>query len=43
MRSTGKLLNAKATIKKDYTIVEILQDVYLRSWSVSNIVLKGEK
>ena len=26
MRSTGKLLNAKATIKKDSTIVEILQD-----------------
>ena len=26
VRSTGKLLNAKATIKKDYTIVEILQD-----------------
>ena len=34
-----KFLLEKAGFKK----VEILQDVYLRSLSVSNIVLKGEK
>tara|TARA_A100001011_G_C14302951_1_gene841705 strand:- start:2085 stop:3209 length:1125 start_codon:yes stop_codon:yes gene_type:complete len=34
-----KFLLEKAGFKK----VEILQDVYLKSWSVSNIVLKGKK